>query len=55
LCEKAERAARKVVEVELSNASKECANCHLEELSLRDRWFSCTNCGGGLTGTAKLP
>ncbi len=47
LAYKAERAGRRVVRVKPTNTSKRCANCGyiVENLSLKDRWFSCPNCG----------
>ncbi len=47
LAYKAERAGRRVVRVKPTNTSKRCSNCgHIvEDLTLKDRWFSCPKCG----------
>jgi len=47
LAYKAERAGRRVVRVKAANTSKRCANCGyiVENLSLKDRWFTCPVCG----------
>jgi len=43
---KAERAGRRVVRVGAANTSKRCAKCgFFEDLSLKDRWFTCPRCG----------
>ncbi len=47
LAYKAERAGRRVVKVNPKNTSKKCARCGhtLENLTLKDRHFTCPNCG----------
>ena len=47
LAYKAERAGRRVVRVKPTNTSKRCSNCGyvVENISLKDRWFTCPKCG----------
>jgi len=47
LAYKAERAGRRVERVKPTNTSKRCAKCGhvVENLSLKDRWFTCPKCG----------
>ena len=43
---KAEFSNCKVIEIDPYNTSKMCSNCgHLQNLSLKDRWYDCPQCG----------